>query len=166
MSHTGPVFSTCLCLLTRTGDRGGREVLLGVKKRGFGAGRVVGPGGHVEPGETPAQAVAREVKEETGLVVDAAGLRELGVVRFTFPARPEWDQAMWVFGTDAWSGELTGSDELDAQWVPADRVPLDAMWDDARYWLPPLLAGRTLRADITLAPDNAAVAEAHLYPAG
>jgi len=39
------------------------------KRRGFGVGKWNGPGGKVEPGETLEQAVVREVKEETGLVV-------------------------------------------------------------------------------------------------
>jgi 8-oxo-dGTP diphosphatase len=160
------VIATCLCLLTRTADGNRREVLLGMKKRGFGAGRIVGPGGHVEPGETPAQAAAREVKEESGLVVNPTDLAELAVVRFRFPARPDWDQAMWVFGTDSWTGDVVASDEIDGQWVPADRLPLPHMWDDARYWMPLLLSGRRLNADITMADNCTTVAEAHLYPVG
>ena len=44
-------------------------MLLGHKKTGFGTGKIVALGGHVEPGESPAQAAAREVKEEAGLHV-------------------------------------------------------------------------------------------------
>ena len=40
-----------LCFLTRT-VRGVPQVLLGTKKTGFGMGKIVGLGGHVEPGET------------------------------------------------------------------------------------------------------------------
>jgi ADP-ribose pyrophosphatase YjhB (NUDIX family) len=43
------------------------------------------PGGHVEAGEPPAAAVAREVLEETGLVVDvgeAAGVSPQGVTAY------------------------------------------------------------------------------------
>jgi len=35
------------------------------------------PGGRIEPGETPEQAVRREVREETGL--EAANLEEIGI---------------------------------------------------------------------------------------
>jgi 8-oxo-dGTP diphosphatase len=59
-----PLTSTCLCLLTRTGGDGAAEVLLGYKKTGFGTGKIVALGGHVEPGESAAEAAAREVKEE------------------------------------------------------------------------------------------------------
>ena len=55
---------TCLCLIRRT-TAGGPEVLLGLKKTGFGQGRWVGLGGHIEDGEKPAEAAAREVAEES-----------------------------------------------------------------------------------------------------
>ena len=49
------------------------KILLGMKKRGFGAGKYNGFGGKVEAGETIAQAAVRETIEECGLKpLDAA----------------------------------------------------------------------------------------------
>jgi 8-oxo-dGTP diphosphatase len=135
-------------------------VLLGVKKTGFGAGKIVGLGGHVEPGESPLQAVVREVMEESGIRVDPDQLRELGVARFRFPARPSWDSVVWVFGADRFSGEAVESDEIAPAWFPFDDLPLAKMWDDARLWLPQLLAGEYVTAEITFAEDCETVAEA------
>ena len=43
------------------------RVLSGTRHNDFGYGLVCGPGGHVEPGETPAQAAFRETEEEFGI---------------------------------------------------------------------------------------------------
>ena len=40
------------------------EILLIHKKRGLGAGKINGPGGRLEPGETPLACAIREVEEE------------------------------------------------------------------------------------------------------
>ena len=48
-----------LCFIV-DGDR----ILLIHKKTGLGAGKVNGPGGRIEPGESPLQAAVRETEEE------------------------------------------------------------------------------------------------------
>jgi len=137
---------------------GNREVLLGFKKAGFGAGRWVGLGGHIEDGEEPAEAAAREVTEESGLTV--SGLVHMASLNFVFPARPSWNQTADVFVTSDFDGEAAESDEVIPRWFGIDALPFDGMWDDARYWMPLVLAGERVWADITFADDCATVAAA------
>jgi 8-oxo-dGTP diphosphatase len=155
----------CLCLLTGSGADGRRRVLLGHKKTGLGTGKIVGLGGHVEPGESAKQAAVREVEEEAGLVVNPAALREVAEVTFLFPARPRWDQIASVFSASEWTGEPTESEEITPRWFPMDELPLTRMWDDARYWLPQALAGQRLTACFTFADDCETVLRSHLDPA-
>lgn len=56
-------------------DEAGR--LLTVRKRG--TGMFMHPGGKPEPGESAAQAAARELAEEVGIVLDPASLDLMGV---------------------------------------------------------------------------------------
>jgi 8-oxo-dGTP pyrophosphatase MutT (NUDIX family) len=62
----------------------GAEILAIVPRRRAADGsRVLAlPKGHVDPGETPLQAAAREVREETGVEVEH--LAELGEVRYWY----------------------------------------------------------------------------------
>jgi 8-oxo-dGTP diphosphatase len=151
---------TCLCLITRPapGDGAAREVLLGYKKSGFGAGRWVGLGGHIEDGEKPAEAAAREVAEESGLLVWPDSLTHMAKLTFVFPARPSWDQTADVFVTTEYSGQAAESAELIPRWFAITDLPFDEMWDDARYWVPRVLGGERVIATITFADDCATVA--------
>ncbi len=45
------------------------QILLAMKKRGFGEGKWNGAGGKVEEGETIVQAASRELREETGIEI-------------------------------------------------------------------------------------------------
>jgi ADP-ribose pyrophosphatase YjhB (NUDIX family) len=94
-------------------DDQGRLLLI---KRGHapGAGLWSLPGGRIEPGETDTEALVREMREETGLVIDPGRL--IGTVR-----RPARDGA--VFDIRDYAATVTGGtlrpgdDAADARWV-------------------------------------------------
>jgi 8-oxo-dGTP diphosphatase len=147
-----------LCFLLRDRPDGGTEVLLGLKKTGFGRGKIVGLGGHVEPGESHAEAACREVQEESGVTVLERDLRPAGVVEFVFPHRPEWNMHTTLFTTREWHGEPAESPEIDPEWFDALSLPVDRMWQDADHWLPLVLEGGTVDIVVTLNADNETVA--------
>ena len=76
------------------------------------------PGGRVEPGETPAKAAAREVREETGLEV------EVGELLLTSPFGP---YVVHDFAAVVVGGSLAaGDDASDVRWcTPADLETLE-----------------------------------------
>ena len=151
--------SVVLCFLFRE-SAAGREVLLGLKKTGFGAGRIVTLGGGIEPGETEAQAAVREVAEESGVVVGAAQLTQLGRIRWRFPAQPAADMDATIFTAVEWTGTPQSTAEVDPAWYPVDNLPWDGMWDDARHWLGSVIAGDQLDVLVTLNADNETVRSA------
>ena len=108
--YAGRMTERTLCFLLRSESP--RQVLLGLKKTGFGANKYAGIGGKVEAGETVTQAAVREVAEEIGVRVQECDLEEAGHLTFLFPARPAWSQVVHVFVATAWSGEPVESTEM------------------------------------------------------
>jgi 8-oxo-dGTP diphosphatase len=145
-----------VCYLLRPGPLGD-EVLIGRKLTGLGAGRSVGPGGKLQHGETPAQAAIREVAEETGVIVDPSALEPRGVLDYLFPTKPSWTQRSFVFVCRSFSGDPVASSELVPEWWPVTGPPFDAMWDDARFWLPEVLAGGEVVASFEFGADLSTV---------
>jgi 8-oxo-dGTP diphosphatase len=121
---------------------GGRLLLIR-KRRGHGAGRINGPGGKPEPGETPLDCVLRETWEEVG--VRPRNPRLAAVFRFL-----DTDEADWL-GFIFTARDHRGTPRVTAEAVPAwyrlDALPLDEMWPDDRFWLPRVLAGERLIGD-------------------
>ncbi len=149
-----------LCYLVR--GEPVREVLLGRKKAGFGAGRYVGVGGKVEPGESVVHAAVRELWEETGVQAGEADLIPVAHLTFLFPYRPSWDHLVHAFLVPHWQGEPTESEEMEPAWFPVETIPFDRMWDDSVYWLPHVLSGRRVRATFVFGEDNEHVVQASL----
>ena len=115
-------------------DGSGRLLLI---KRGHEPGKGLWsvPGGRVEAGESDADALIREVREETGLAV-AAG-RLIGAVRRPAGAESEFD--IRDYAAAVTGGELIpGDDADDAVWAgPAElaALPLTAgLLEALRSW--------------------------------
>lgn len=123
--------ATLLFLLTDT------HVLLIRKKRGLGAGKINGPGGRLEPGETPEQAAVREVEEEVGLRPRDPAWRCL----LEFQFLDGYALRCHVFTATAWAGEPRETAEALPIWSPRDEIPYAEMWADDALWLPAMLAG-------------------------
>ncbi len=118
------------------------KVLLGMKKRGFGAGRWNGFGGKVMEGETIEVGAKRELLEEAGVV--ALDLKEVGVLDFTFENDPKILEVHFFKGSKI-SGEPKESEEMKPQWFNVDSIPFAEMWPDDEIWMPYLLADKKFK---------------------
>ena len=116
-----------LCFIMRDG-----QILLIRKKRGLGAGKINGPGGRLERGETALQAAVRETQEEIG--VTPVELEEVGELFFQFV--DGYGLHVTVFAAGGCTGHLTETDEAKPMWTDISKMPYDEMWQDDPYWLP------------------------------
>jgi len=76
------------------------------------------PGGKLHPGETPAQALHRELQEELGVVVEAAV--PFMTYRHEYPGRIV---ELHVFLVDEYSGEPRGVEGQPLRWVSVAELP-------------------------------------------
>jgi 8-oxo-dGTP diphosphatase len=143
-------------------DEAAGQVLLGLKKVRFGAGKYTGFGGKIEPGETAPAAAVREMQEETGVTVAEAHLSKTADILFEFPFQPEWGFMTHVFVAREWAGQPQETEEARPQWFPVDALPFDEMWADAIYWFPRVLAGERVRCRFVFGPDNETLTRAEV----
>lgn len=126
------------------------KILLIVKKRGLGQGKVNAPGGHIEPGETPLEAAIRETKEEVGLTPVNPVSR--GILQFAF--LDGYTERCEVFESNAYTGTPVSTPEAEPFWCDEAAIPFDQMWADDRYWFPSLLAGEKIHAHYVFDGDR------------
>ena len=122
------------------------KLLLGVKKRGFGMGKINCAGGKVEPGETVREAAIRETFEEVGIRVKTCA--DMGQVVFRelyFKGIPETN-IMHVFMSEDFEGEPIETDEIKPEWYPINDLPYSKMWGDDQHWMPEVLRGNRIDA--------------------
>lgn len=133
----------------------GGQVLLIRKKRGLGAGKINGPGGKIDPGESPMQCAIRETEEELG--VHGLDPQEIGLLRFQFA--DGLGLLCHVFRADAFTGDPVETDEAIPLWTPVDAIPFDEMWADDRLWFHHLTARRKFVGNFEFDDDTMLSAE-------
>jgi len=144
-THMSTARDATLVFLVKRTPRGVSHICLGMKKRGFGAGRWNGVGGKVEKDETLEGAAAREAREEFG--IETGELSKVGELLFNFPHSPSWDLFVHAYLCTSWKGEPRESDEMAPKWFPVGKIPYDSMWPDDKFWLPQVLAGGRVKAN-------------------
>lgn len=129
------------------------RILLGLKKRGFGAGRWNGFGGKLQPGETIEQAAKREFLEEADIQV--GDIEKVGIIDFEFQGSPEILE-MHVFRANDFSGEPKETEEMKPQWFNVAELPFGngEMWPDDKYWFPMFLAGKKFKGKFLFGKDD------------
>ncbi|MEE2728572.1 MAG: 8-oxo-dGTP diphosphatase [Candidatus Latescibacterota bacterium] len=116
------------------------QILLIRKKRGLGAGKINGPGGRIEAGESAVECAVRETDEEVG--IRARGVEERGYMRFQFV--DGFSMQVDILTADAYEGTPCETDEAAPLWFPIDDIPYGEMWATDRHWLPEIVAGKSL----------------------
>ncbi len=105
--------------------RGDEVIVIVPTRRSANGNKVIAlPKGHVDPGETPAQAAQREVREETGLLAEPVG--KLGEVRYWYTLAGERVlKAVTFFLFEYRSGSVEEHDDEveSAEWVPLEEAP-------------------------------------------
>ena len=116
-------------VIKATNDNG--EKIIFATERGYGEfkGGWEFPGGKIEPGETPQQALCREIMEELDTKIQVGDL--IDTIEYDYPA---FHLSMDCFWWEVVSGNLVLKEHEAARWLTSDEL-------DSVEWLP---------ADVTL----------------
>jgi 8-oxo-dGTP diphosphatase len=81
--------------------------------------------------------------------VRSKDLIEVAVINFYFPDIPNEtsDQQVHAYIVKRWEGLPTETTEIKPEWFSIDEIPLNKMWDDAKYWIPLILGGKKIKGD-------------------
>lgn len=131
-----------------------KEILLGVKTRHIGGGRLNGPGGGIKDHEGPKKCVVRELKKETGGVVVL--LKDLEKTAILYVRNYKEDEGSFIckvhiYLARKWKGEPKDTDEMiNFSWFSIDSLPFDKMMPADERWLSLVLSGKKIIARYSL----------------
>jgi len=143
------ITKTCTLIFLRRDN----QVLLAMKKRGFGANRYNGIGGKIEEGETIEQALLRETREEINVVP----MNYWKVAEHDFlmsDGDTPWRMYVHTYLCDEWQGEPEETEEMAPEWFEIEDIPYSNMWQDDTLWLPQVLSGEKVVGEYTFDKDD------------
>jgi len=124
---------TTLCLLKKD-----EQILLAMKKRGFGEGKFNGVGGKLEKNESPEQAMLRETEEEIKVI--PTKYEKFGIIEFDEYYKGKKQKVVFhLYIVNEWEGTPSESEEMKPEWFNINDIPYDKMFPDDSYWLPLVL---------------------------
>lgn len=97
-------------------------------------GKWLGVGGHIEEGESPEEALVREIYEESGLKLHS--FKKRGVVYFN---HNDYKEKMHLYTSDDFSGTLIECNEGDLEFIPKDKIYDYPLYEGDKYFLDRLL---------------------------
>lgn len=122
-------------------EKGGKVLMLHrtVKKNDENHGKWIGVGGKFEQGECPEECMRREVREETGLLIDT--YRYCGIV--TFQNDDADTEFMHLFFVTGFHGDLRSCDEGELKWLDISCLTKIPHWEGDRIFLSLLFGEKT-----------------------
>lgn len=141
-----------------------RKILLGEKKKGeIGTGKLNGPGGKLDPGETLLDCVIRETREELGIELDRDHLKKVAIITFFAGGAPH--MVVHVYCTDRYTGALMETADMIPDWFPKDNLPFERMHDGDRTWFDRAVQGERFCANVYYkTPGDDVVREPEFFP--
>ena len=101
------------------------------KKNDINKDKWIGVGGKFEEGESPEECLLREVKEETGLVLNSYKLRCI----VTYVSNKYETEQMYVFTSNDFSGELIECNEGNLKWIDKYNILNLNIWEGDKFFI-------------------------------
>ena len=120
---------TTLCYL----ENDGKYLMLyrNKKKNDANGGKYIGIGGHLEENESPMDCAIREVREETGLILNSLEYR--GIINFISDIYQS--EVMYLFTSTDFEGEICECDEGELFWISKKELSSIPMWEGDTHFL-------------------------------
>ena len=136
------------------------QILLIRKKRGIGKGKINGPGGKVDPGETFLEAAVRETREEVGVTpVNPEPAR-----RTSLPFCRGSDGTLSRLCVARLRGRITGNGRGDSTVVPGERSALRRDVGGRPSLAPILLEGKRFRGSVNVEGEESVAQQIEVLP--
>ncbi|KKQ22165.1 hypothetical protein A2999_00800 [Candidatus Wolfebacteria bacterium RIFCSPLOWO2_01_FULL_38_11] len=137
------------------------QILLALKKGGFGAGKVNGFGGKVEKNEGIEESLIREVWEECRLEVRRKSLVKAAELDFYLKKGNDYNHLTQchIFLVKKLFGNPVESAEMKPKWYETKKIPYGDMWEADQFFLPVILGGEIIKGRVIYNHNGSRVLE-------